>query len=118
MINSELIFFLFASLIIFSILYIFPKFTYTLTENSIKVKWQLLSFIPFITYTIKIKNIENIQEFSFKKHFANPIQVLGNLFIKKGVIITTKGKFFRYNLYLTPDDSDIFIRKIESIIGK
>ncbi len=112
MIDGILLKFILSACIIFVILYVFSNFSYSLNNEVIKVNWRIFYFIPFISSTVKIEQIEDIKHFEFKKDILKPTQVFGNLFIKKGVIVTIKGKLFSYNIYLTPQDPERFIADV------
>lgn len=118
MIDFILLKFIVSVCVIFAILYVFSNFSYILNDKSIKVNWRILYFIPFISSAIKINQIEDIKQFEFRKDILSPTQVLGNLFIKKGVILKRKGKFFTYNIYLTPPDPERFIMDIRDVLNE
>ena len=112
MIINDLLIFVLSVSFILSILYILSNFNYQISDKHIEIRWKILGFIPFISSKIKINEIENVKKFEFKKDVLVPTQILGNLFIKQGIIVSLKGKIFKYNVYLTPKDCEQFITEI------
>lgn len=101
-------------LIIFSGLYVFSTFKYETSGKDLIVKWRLLKNIPFNSRKIDIDNIQTIKKFTFKKDMLHPTDIWGNLFIKKGFIVILK-KGFMKRVYITPDNTDLFVEKIKRI---
>ena len=116
--NIESVLFFSISILIFSILFIFPTVTYEILEDSIKMKWKVFKFILIGSRTIKITNIQEIRKFIFKKDILPGGYIWGNLLIKKGVIIVLNKRLIRFSffkrIFITPKNPDEFIKEINN----
>jgi hypothetical protein len=96
---------------LFLTLYIFGTFSYIMLDDSIIIKWKILKHIPFSSYEIDVSKIQSIRAFKFKNDIIAGCRILGNLFVKKGVIIQLKRGFAK-NIYITPENPSTFIHLV------
>lgn len=113
---SDLQLFILIVVVMFMILYIFATFSYQIKNNYLLIKWKILGVIPFISKKIKVEEIENVRKFELNKDLFSSTLVLGNLFFKQGVILVFKKGNSKFRIYLTPDEIEKFIAKINNVI--
>ena len=101
------------AVVIFSILYVFSDFTYTISDGTLKMKWSILKFVFFGSRKVNIDNINEVKLFDFRKDILKGYDVFGNLLIKKGVVIILKKRsMLLKRIYITPGNPDKFIEQI------
>lgn len=100
------------SLFLFLVIYVFPTYSYTISENTIYVKHKIFKYVPFRSRKINLYKIETIGAFDFKKDIFSGGDIWGNLFIKKGVVIKLKKGFVKI-IYITPDNPSKFIEQVK-----
>ena len=96
------------------IFYAFARFSYEISGDAVTIRWQILGIVPFARRTIRICDIRQAKEFDLRKDFWRGAEILGNLFLKRGVIVQLNRRWMglAWRLYITPADPDDFIAQI------
>ncbi len=104
-----------SGIVLVFIFYVFSRFDYTVSPGTLRIKGRMLRSIPFKSRTVKIAEIDEIRNFELRDGILGNCQVLGNLFFKKGLIIVLKNRsFFIRKIYVTPNDTDEFLKLINA----
>jgi hypothetical protein len=111
-----------AGTVIFLLLYVFSTFTCRISENSVVMQWHVLKCVPFASRKIGIEDIQEAREFEFRRDMLRGAVIFGNLFVKKGVIITLKPRSWRLQfterIFVTPENPDTFIEEVNDNVRK
>ncbi len=86
-----------------------------------KIQRRILVYIPVNFCKIKIENIREIRRFDPRKDLLKGLNIFGNLFRKKGVIIILKrwSWLVGWNrIFVSPEDPEKFIEQMNNIMIK
>ena len=111
----KLVAFLFAlgCLLLFSILYVFASFTYTVSDGQLILRWKILKYVPFNSYRIDFDDIEEARMYRFPEDFISLDDIWGTLIRNRNnrVILLTKRRLTK-KIYVTPENPNEFIKLI------
>jgi hypothetical protein len=96
--------------------YVLARFSYEITERSVRMTWRILWCLPILTDTVELDTIREARCGTFGGG-----NIFGNIFRRRGVLLelrrTTLSNRFWRRVYITPEHPDAFAAEVNRRIA-
>lgn len=98
---------------IFLAVYVFGEFSYSITDETLRMRWRVLRVLPFGTLSIALRNIIEARPYDRRRDLLGGGYIFGNLLVKKGMVLILRRRLFLVRkVYITPGNGDAFVAEL------